>query len=44
MFVKIYDIRDITLSECYHLNKFYDIDVIYKDGAVMLVQSEKNNW
>ena len=38
MFTKIFNIKEITLGECYHLNQFYDIEVIVKNGKVVISQ------
>ncbi len=38
MFTKIFKIKEITLGECYHLNQFYDIEVIVKNGKVVISQ------
>ena len=38
MLTKIWNIKEITLSECYHLNNFYDIEITVKNGKVVLSQ------
>ena len=32
------NIKEITLSECYHLNNFYDIEITVKNGKVIISQ------
>ncbi len=38
MLTKIWNIKEITLSECYHLNNFYDIEITVKNGKVIISQ------
>lgn len=38
MLTKIWNIKEITLNECYHLNNFYDIEITVKNGKVVISQ------
>lgn len=35
---KVYEIDEITLGEAYYLNYFYDIEVMVKNGNVIITK------